>query len=219
MAQRQCVRRSQPWGHHHSGFGFRPCLVNSHCTPQPCPDRDAASQVARAELLATQGGCHVLLQPDLSSEFARGETKCCVRVGQHAHEASRVLGARHALPKREFGRFLLPADLPPALLDVAAAAANVTRDHALRVDVTPPPVVRVDCIEIAGVWSVNEFELADYASWMWGWACNGEPSSLDVEVCDAHAQFAAKACMPAPAVGAAVPHVVGVGAAPRKAQP
>ena len=152
----------------------------------------AAEAVSRALALAAEGH-DVLVQPDLRDEFAVGEHKCCVEVGGAAGVASRVLGARHAPPGCEFGRCLMPAALPAGLRDVAARAADQLRDHALDAGVTPPPVIRVDCVQLSGVWCVNEFELADYASWQWGLACNGVAGPVDNAVCDALARFATRA--------------------------
>lgn len=158
----------------------------------------AAAAIERAMQLAT-GGRDVLVQPDWSAAFATGETKCCVAVGAAAGAASRVLGARHAPPGREFGVFTPASGLPEELCAVAGRAADVLRDHALGIGVAPPPVVRVDCIEAEGAWSVNELELCDYASWMWDRACGGAAGAFDAAVCDTHAAFAVSACTAAPA--------------------
>ena len=153
---------------------------------------DAAAAASRAVELAVAGG-DVLLQPDLSADFAVGETKCCVRVGRDATESSVVLGARHAPPGCEFGTLQTPDALPPALKAVAGGAADVLRDFALGAGVAPPPMVRVDCIEVSGDWTVNEFELCDYGCWMWGWACDGREGEVDSAVCAAHAHFSVAA--------------------------
>ena len=54
-------------------------------------------------------------------------------------------------------------------------------------------MVRVDCIEVSGDWTVNEFELCDYGCWMWGWACDGREGEVDSAVCAAHAHFSVAA--------------------------
>ena len=112
-------------------------------------------------------------------------------------------------------RLLSPDELPEALRRVAVAAGEVLLAHASSIGVTAPPVVRVDCIELppdgyvglphqsgrataaseaseANVvvtrWCVNGFELADEASWQWGWACRREAAAaMDEAVCEAHA--------------------------------
>ena len=149
-----------------------------------------------------------------------------MRVGQSAAEPSRVLGARHAPPRREFGTCLLPPELPQRLCAVACGAADVVRDYALAKSLPPPPVIRVDCLQLprgeegggggagtaahgdaataragevvdgGGVWTVNEIELADYASWQWGAACgagaeaSAAMDAIDAAVAKALAEFA-----------------------------
>ena len=112
-------------------------------------------------------------------------------------------------------RLLSPDELPEALRRVAVAAGEVLLAHASSIGVTAPPVVRVDCIELppdgyvglppqSGLataaseasevsvvvtrWCVNGFELADEASWQWGWACRREAAAaIDEAVCEGHA--------------------------------
>ena len=187
---------------------------------------EALQAVTRAVQLAS-GGHHALIQPDLSAFFAVGETKCCVALssapGSATGSTSRVLGARHAPPGSEFGRFFPPECLPGALIDVATAAGDVLRAHALSAGAHAPPIVRVDLIALPGDredsvggrggggdaavgvdasfqgemrWCVNEFELADFASWMWQAACGhcssgGMSATMDDAVCKAHAEFIA----------------------------
>ena len=171
---------------------------------------DAPQAVARAFELAVAGRC-ALLQPDLSEYFSHGETKCCVALLSQADpldptaRTSQVLGARHAPPGKEFGQFISPEALPPELHRVATGAADVLRAHALTAGIPLPPVVRVDTIQLPSTlsrvnslpWCVNEFELADFASWMWESACDcGRGTSghaIDDAVCDAHARFIADA--------------------------
>ena len=166
---------------------------------------DAQEAVEHAVSLASSGR-DVLMQPDLAEYFALGETKVCLQLSQFlgddvsyaTHVTSRVLGGRHAPPGGEFGRFFLPEDMPVALCRLAMGAAEVLRTHALALGVGVPPILRVDCIELPNengerVWCVNEYELADFASWMWGWACTNEETSLDEAVCNAHAKFIAQA--------------------------
>jgi hypothetical protein len=40
----------------------------------------------------------------------------------------------------------------------------------------------------------GRLELADFASWQWGWACDGAACAVDEAVCAALAAFATRAC-------------------------
>ena len=70
-----------------------------------------------------------------------------------------------------------------------------TATRPVAVDVIQLPDTRRG--EGAMRWCVNEFELADFASWMWEGACEtgggGGKSTMDEAVCDAHASFIAEA--------------------------
>lgn len=158
--------------------------------------------------------CVQLPPPPTVAGGNEGKGRCArpvVRVlGAWHAPSSAVLGIDEKL-----WRLLSPDELPEALRRVAVAAGEVLLAHASSIGVTAPPVVRVDCIELppdgyvglppqsgrataaseaseASVvvtrWCVNGFELADEASWQWGWACRREAAAaMDEAVCEAHA--------------------------------